>query len=217
MTAAELSRALGLNRTVIHRLLTTLHRRGFIIRQHGGYVPGALLVRMAARVQPELRAAAAHHMAALATEVGETIVLHVPDGIDAVVLEQVVGTKHVVRVQHQIGSRHSLTVGASGRALLAFMDDGTIERAEAAAGGDKRLRGQLETIRQLGYSISHDELQNEVYGLAVPVRARTTVLASLAVLIPTTRAAGIAEHLPQLIDASEKVAQSLSGDLTPQT
>ncbi len=212
MTAAELSRALGLNRTVIHRLLSTLHRRGFIIRQQGGYVPGPLLVRLAARVEPELRAAAAGDMAALASEIGETIVLHVPDGDDAVVLEQVVGTAHVVRVQHRIGSRHSLTLGASGRALLAFMEQGTIDRILSAAGGDDRLGSQLDTVRQFGYAISHDELQNEVYGLAVPVRDGSQAVASLAILIPTTRASGIAEHLPRLLDLAESVARSLFGD-----
>ena len=213
MTAAELSRSLKLNRTVIHRLLTTLHRRGFIIRQANGYVPGALLVRIAARVQPELRAAAAVHMAALAEEIGETIVLHVPDGNDAVVLEQVVGTRYVVRVQHQIGSRHSLAVGASGRALLAFMDQATIDRVSRSSDASDRLDGQLETVRQLGYAITHDELQNDVYGLAVPVRQNGHAVASLAVLVPTTRAGAIAEHLPRLETAAQQVAGSLFGHL----
>jgi DNA-binding IclR family transcriptional regulator len=217
MTAAELSRSLGLNRTVIHRLLTTLHRRGFIIRQHGGYVPGALLVRMAARVQPELRAAAAAHMADLAEDIGETIVLHVADGNDAVVLEQVVGTAHVVRVQHRIGSRHSLAVAASGRALLAFMEEASAERVIAASSGGDLLRTQLEGVRQLGYAISHDELQNDVYGLAVPVREDQIALASLGILVPTTRATAIVEHLPKLLGAADNVARSLfsGADLVP--
>jgi DNA-binding IclR family transcriptional regulator len=213
MTAAELSRAMGLNRTIVHRLLTTLHRRGFVVRQNGLYVPGAVLVRMAGRVQPELRAAAADVMASLAADRGETVVMHVVDGNDAVVLEQVVGTRHVVRVEHRIGSRHPLTKGASGRALLAFMEPSAIARVTRQEQDASGLLQQLATVRELGYALSHDELQQGVYGVAVPVRDQQGVaVSSLAVLIPSTRAAGIAEQLPALRSAAERISASLYGE-----
>ena len=216
MTAAELSRAMGLNRTIVHRLLTTLHQRGFIIRHGGGYVPGALLVAMASRVEPELRAAAAAVMGELAEESGETVVMHVVDGTEAVVLDQFVGTRHVVRVEHRIGSRHPLTKGASGRALLAFMSDGVATRVGERAENPAALAQQLEAVRELGYSISHDELQQDVYGVAVPVRdQRGEAVSSLAVLIPSTRAATVAEHIPALRKAATKIGTSLYGDAEP--
>jgi DNA-binding IclR family transcriptional regulator len=212
MTAAQLSRSMGLNRTIVHRLLTTLHRRGFIIRQNGSYSPGALLVRMATRVQPELRAAAAEAMARLANETGETVVMHIADGNDAVVLDQVVGLRHVVRVEHRIGSRHPLAAGASGRALLAFMDRAAVARVTQTTENASRLTQQLETVRELGYAVSHDELQQGVWGLAVPVRDETGgVVSSLAILIPATRATGIAEHLPALRDAAGRISSALYG------
>ncbi|HTX07347.1 MAG TPA: IclR family transcriptional regulator C-terminal domain-containing protein [Solirubrobacteraceae bacterium] len=210
MTAAQLSRSMGLNRTIVHRLLTTLHRRGFITRHNGSYQPGALLVRMASRVQPELRAAAAEAMAALAEEAGETVVMHIADGNDAVVLDQVVGVRHVVRVEHRIGSRHPLTTGASGRALLAFMEDGAAARVIQGADDPVGLKQQLASVRELGYSLSHDELQQGVWGVAVPVRGQTgAVLSSLAVLIPATRAPSIAEHLPALRSSAMRIGDSL--------
>jgi IclR family transcriptional regulator, KDG regulon repressor len=213
MTAAELSRAMGLNRTIVHRLLTTLHRRGFIMRQNGNYLPGALLVRMATRVQPELRAAASEFMAELADESGETVVMHIADGNDAIVLEQIVGTRHVVRVEHKIGSRHPLTTGASGRAVLAFMEEGAAARVIQSVENPAGLTRQLETIRELGYSLSHDELQHGVWGIAVPVRNQVGLAAtSLAILVPSTRAATIAEHLPDLRDVATRIGSALYGD-----
>jgi IclR family KDG regulon transcriptional repressor len=212
MTTAELSRSLKLNRTVVHRLLSTLHRRGFVVRQSGGYAPGALLVRMAARVEPELRAAAAVVMRQLADETGETAVLHIADGSDAVVLDQVVGTRHVVRVEHRIGSRHALTQGASGRVLLAFLDDSTINAVVSATEDPDGLRRQLDGVRRIGYGLSHDELQQGVHGLAMPVLGHGGIaVASLAILIPTTRSGGIAEHIPALSDAADRAGASLSG------
>jgi DNA-binding IclR family transcriptional regulator len=213
MTAAELSRAMGVNRTIVHRLLTTLHRRGFVIRHSGGYVPGPLLVAMASRVEPELRAAAAAVMTELASDSGETVVMHVIDGSEAVVLEQVVGTRHVVRVEHRIGSRHPLIKGASGRALLAFTSDSVAARAREEADDPAALAQQLDAVRELGYSITHDELQQDVYGVAVPVLDNNDrLVSSLAVLIPSTRAATIAEHIPALRKAATEIGTSMYGE-----
>ena len=210
MNAADLSRSLDLNRTVVHRLLSTLHQRGFIMRQSAGYTLAPLFVRMAERVQPDLRAAAVPVMQDLTRATGETVVVHTADGDEAVVLEQVVGTRHVVRVEHRTGSRHPLTKGASGRALLAFMEESSISRILKKATGADALRSQLESVRQVGYAVSHDELQQGVHGIAVPLRDHHQVVGSLAVLVPATRA-DVAGHLPALKDAASRIEASCYG------
>lgn len=210
MTPATLARSLSMNRTVAHRLMATLHQRGFITRQEDGYVAGAVLVRLAESVQPELRARARATMRRLAADVGETIVLHIRDGGDAVVLDQIVPHQHVVRVQHDIGSRHPLALGASGRALLAFMDPPAAERTIRRSEDADALRGQLEDVRAAGYALSRDELQQGVHGLAVPVLDEAGhVVASLAILVPVTRASGLVAHADGLLDAAGDLARSL--------
>ena len=213
MTAAELARNLELNRTVVHRLLTTLHGRGFINRHARGYAPGAVLVQMAQRVQPELRAAAAGIMARIGREIGETVVLHIVDGDDALVLDQYVGVRHIVRVEHDIGSRHSLAVGASGRALLAYLPAKTIDRVCRNAAHPDTLRRQLDGVRQLGYALSHDELQRGVHGVAVPVLdSHAHALASLAVIVPPDRAARLVDNVDDLAHAAAEIALSVYGE-----
>jgi IclR family KDG regulon transcriptional repressor len=208
-TPAELARRLEMNRTVVHRLLATLHARGFVTRTAAGYAPGAVLVSLAERVQPELRAAAASVMSELGRKIGETVVMHIADGDDAMVLQQYVATGHVVRVEHEIGSRHPLTKGASGRALLAYLGDSAIDRVLRKAPNAEAVRRQLDLVRQLGYALSHDELQEGVHGLAVPILDQPDhALASLAIIAPTTRAAGISDYLDDLIAAAERVAAS---------
>lgn len=214
MTPAELSRSLKMNRTVVQRLLATLHRRGFVTRLDNGYVPGAVLLRMAEAVQPELRASARAILAELSASVGETIVMHIADGDDAVVLDQIVAQRHVVRVEHRIGSRHPLTRAASGRALLAFLSDARIRRIVDGAEAPATLREQLDAVRTLGYAMSHDELQYGVHGLAVPVLLHDKdATASIAVLVPTTRASGLPDHLDALRQAANRIAATLSGAL----
>ncbi|WP_051579678.1 IclR family transcriptional regulator [Pseudonocardia acaciae] len=217
MNPAELARALELNRTVVHRLLSTLLRRGFVSRHADRYSPGAILVRMAERVQPGLRVAATPVMKDLARDIGETVVLHVAEGEDAVVLHQVVATDNVVRVEHQIGSRHSLRLGASGRALLAFLDAPVATRVTEKADAPEALRRQLESVRELGYSLSHDELQDGVYGLAVPVLAEPAgqAIASIAALAPMSRGTVLTQHTEALRAAAERIARACSELRTP--
>lgn len=211
LTPAALSRSLNINRTVVHRLLATLHGRGFVTRQENGYAPGPVLLRIAERAQPELRAAARKVLGELSESVGETVVLHIPDGDDAVVLDQVVSEHHVLRAQHEIGSRHPLDKGASGRALLAYLPPSTIDRIVGKAESPDTLRRELESVQSLGYAISHDELQHGVHGLAVPVLDRPEhAQASLAILTPTMRAGGLVEHSDELRAAAERIGSSLS-------
>ncbi|WP_051580222.1 IclR family transcriptional regulator [Pseudonocardia acaciae] len=214
MKPAELSRALDLNRTVVHRLLSTLLRRGFVSRYDDRYALGALLVRMAERVRPGLRVAATPVMKDVVEAVGETIVLHIAEGEDAVVLQQVVSTHHVVRVEHRIGSRHSLGTGASGRALLAFLDPAVVAHVTERTGRPDALRRELDAVRELGYALSHDELQDGVYGLAVPVRTRAgRVIASVAALVPMSRASTLTQHIDALRAASTHIAQACAGPI----
>jgi IclR family transcriptional regulator, KDG regulon repressor len=212
LTPAAIARSLGMNQKVVHRLLSTLHQRGFITREENGYVPGAILVRLAEHVQPELRARGRAVMRELSDLVCETVVMHVADGNDAVVLDQVVSDRNVVRVEHAIGSRHALVTGASGRALLAFRGQPTVDRVTRTIGDADVLRRQLEGVRQLGYALSHDELQQGVHGLAVPVLDPSgTAVASLAILVPVTRASNLLGHTDALLQASARLAQALYG------
>jgi len=211
-TPAQLARDLKMNRTVIHRLLATLHQRGFVIRQDDGYVPGTILIRIAEHVQPELRARGRAAMLRLAEDVHESVVMHIRDGDDAVVLDQVVSDMHVVRVEHKIGSRHPLVKGASGRAILAFLDDATIGQLTGSDEHPETIKRQLEGVRQLGYALSHDELQMGVHGLAAPVLdASGHAMASMAILVPATRAINLTQHIGVLLEAAPALARAIHG------
>lgn len=211
LTPSELATRLDLNRTVVHRLLMTLSARGFVLRQGSLYRPGAVLLQLAQVIEPDLRVIAAPIMSKLSSATEESAVLHVPDGLDAVVLHQCVSDRHVLQVSHRLGSRHSLAAGASGRAILAFSPHGLTRRVVGASADPATLRRSLDAIRKLGYSLSHDELQSGVHGVAVPILGADGVAgASLAVLMPTNRAVGIERHIDALLAAAAQIAAELS-------
>ena len=99
---------------------------------------------------------------ALAERFGETAVLSVRDGDEAVAVDQVIGRAGVLQVNYRTGTRHLLTVAASGRALL---DPGA------------------------GVMVSEGELEPGVRGAAAVVGTGDQPIASLAVVAPAHRPA----------------------------
>lgn len=212
VSVSDLGVRCGLNRTVTHRLVATLHRRGYVRRNSGKYALGPAINRLAGAPLVELGTIAAPLIKALAESVGETVVLHVRDGLEALVLHQVVPDRHIVRVQHLPGSKSTLALGASGRVILAFQPRALVLRVAGEAGGLEALETRLQTIRSTGHDISHDELQQGVHGLAAPLRDPAgDVSASLAILVPNSRAPSLGSYLGSLQATISDVESGLRG------
>lgn len=215
--ASAVAQACGINRTVAYRLLATLTQRSYLRRTKAGYVLGPTVSRLGRLVDNELRDAAMPVMRTLSAETGETVVLHIIDKDQAVVLTQVIGMQHLVRVEHPIGSKHPLCKGASGWAILAFQDRPEIARVFAAHGEPATGWDRIEQIRSEGFAISHDELQQGVHGLSAPVTdGNGQCEASLTVLVPGTRAQGLAKYREQLLGASAHISASLREGLSAE-
>ena len=125
-SAASLARVLGLSRTAVARMLATLEAHGLARRTDHGWGPGLGLLALAAGIEPQLRALARRELEALAARFGETAVLTVRDGDEAVAVDQVVGGNGVVQIHYRTGTRHPVEVAASGRALLAENATGAV-------------------------------------------------------------------------------------------
>lgn len=210
INAADVARHCDMNRTVAHRLLATLAQRAYVRRSDEGYTVGPALLRLVQSVDLDLRAIAKPIMRRLAQETGETVVLHCIDNLEAVVIDQAVGQQHLVRVEHSPGSRHPLQIGASGLALLAFQSDKLIEKVLKKVTDPSGLKKRLDRTRADRYSISHDELQMGVHGLAAPVlEPGKGCQASLAILVPAARAKSLHAFTKALLTASQELSAKL--------
>jgi DNA-binding IclR family transcriptional regulator len=159
-------------------------------------------------LDPPPHGAALPVMEHLCADVAETVVLQVIDGDQAVILAQVIGRHHVVRVEHNLIGRHPLHQGASGRVLLAFQPERAVGRALAGLpeGAADAVRAQFDDIRAKGFAVSHDELQWGVHAVSAPVLdASGTTIAALAVLAPVSRADVIEEQVEAVVDAARSV------------
>lgn len=206
---SELARQLGLHRTVVHRLLATLHARSFVRRVPEGYLPGVTLLRISQFVEPELVAAARPVLESLASQHGETFILTIASEDDAVQIEQCAGANHLVRVELTLGFRHPLYRGASGRSILAFLPEDEIDRLIAQADDPAAIRRQLAIVRRDGFATSRDELSEGVHGVSVPVLVQGNAIGSIGVVVPETRAEAAAELVKTLSRAATTIARSV--------
>jgi DNA-binding IclR family transcriptional regulator len=159
-TVTELAADLGVGRTVVYRLLTTLEAHQLVRRDRNGRVwLGAGALRLAGRVVPLLREAALPALRSLAEDVGATAHLTVADGGEALAVAVVEPTWTDFHVAYRVGSRHPLDRGAAGRALLVARSGGT------------------------GPVVTHGELQPGATGIAVPVQGLVSVQASVGVVV----------------------------------
>jgi hypothetical protein len=146
LTVTELAERLGVGRTVVYRLVSTLAARDFVTRSADGRVRlGLAMTRLALAVRPVIIDLARPVLRRLAEQRGATAHLTVAEGDDALAVLVVEPSWTDFHVAYRVGSRHPLDQGAAGRAILAGR------------------RGSADAVA------THDELQVGAHGVAAPV------------------------------------------------
>lgn len=159
VTVTEAAARLGVGRAVVYRLVGTLAEHAMIRRDAGGRLRlGVGVLHLARQAQPLLAGAALPALRTLAEDVGATAHLTVAEGGEGVALAVVEPTWTTLHVAYRTGSRHPLTRGAAGRAILAGR------------------RGEPGPVSSSG------ELQAGAYGVAAPVCGVPGLEASVGVV-----------------------------------
>ena len=152
---AELAAELGVHRAIAYRLVATLEQHGLIARlRDGRIVTGAGVLRLSANFESQLRTLARPFLQELAEASGATAFLTVAQGEDCTAIQVCEPQAVDFRMSYRVGSRHPVTAGAAGIAILAA-------RPAAASDGDA-----VKEARRLGYSLTRGELQKGAVGIA---------------------------------------------------
>lgn len=184
-SATELGRRLGLSRQAVLRVVSTLEAHGVVRRRGNHYELGAGLVELASGLERQLRADAQGALTDLVREFGETAVLTIRQGDQAVPIEQVTSPDRMIRIQYQPGQRHPLDQTAHGRSLLVGLRVTELRMLGIDPAG---VADDLARLDELGYLTSHDELEEGAAGLAAPVRgADGRAVASIGIVAPSVR------------------------------
>lgn len=219
---SELSRQLAWTKSGTFRLLTTLTQLGYLrqLQPSMNYQLSHKVVQLASKSvrRLDLRQTSLPYLKRLLELTGETARLSVLTGDHAVCIEQI-ESNHPVTVQTQVGGVLPLGCSATGKAILAFQDEGAIRKVARGLAGftphtlvpPERLYKDLELTRRRGFSINQGERHLSVSGVAAPVRDRNgKVEAAIGISGPSDRL-----PLSVLLRHGE-VIKSLADDLSEE-
>ena len=208
LSAAEVARRLGMNRTTAYRYLQTLVGTG-LARDlgEGRFGLGARTVSLAEAYTSqwgELEAVAGAALVRLRDAVGETAALHVRQGASRVVVRQVESHHELHRTYRELGQPISLLTGAPSLAILAALPD--VERtayvvAHAAEPQRTEVSRALADALEDGFASTHGARVAGVASVAAAVRDPAgVVVAAVNVTgpedrLPPSRTAEVARHV----------------------
>ncbi len=197
----ELARRLGLAKSTVHRLLTTLTREGLVERatDRGHYRLGLRLYELGARVpsRADLHLVAVGAVDELLSRTGESVHIAVLDGLDIVVVERR-ETLATLRLANRLGCRHPAHATSAGKVLLAYLPlaerSALLDRQALVAATPytitdrARLEEELAKVRSRGWAESAREHQIGLASLAAPIRdARGRVVAAVGIAGPAAQ------------------------------
>jgi len=229
MGVSELTRALGLNKNMVFRLVQTLERQGWITQEHGAkYRVSLRPFRHFSQVveRMDVQQAAKSPLRALWTDTGESCYLAVRDGLRCLFIEHLDSTRPV-RVHGQVGGRYGLYCCAPGKVLLAYAPEPLFDEMCARgleANTDEticdvdRLDQALRQVRAQGFATDIEEFTRGMLCLAAPVfNASMQVEGALGITVLTLHHSPetmLSELAAPVLRAARAASETLGADMS---
>lgn len=208
----ELSRRLSLNKSTVHRLLSTLETRGYVEQNidTGRYGLGLKVLELGSKAADRLtlRDVARPVLEQLSRELGEAVNLVVLRAGEAVYIDKV-ETETMIRMHFDLGKRAPLHCTAAGKVLLAYQGQAlgrllgriNLQRfTPHTITSVDELTDELGQVRQRGYALDDEEQELGVRCVAAPVWDQEgRVAAAVSVSGPILRITD--ERVPDIADA----------------
>lgn len=228
LSVADAAAVTGLTRGTARRLLLTLQEMGYVAPQEGdsrlfaltpkvlrlgyGYLASQDIVRL---TQPFIQQ--------LAAEVHEPVTMAKLDGLDYVVIARAEGDR-IVTAPVSVGTRRPAHLSSLGKLLLAGLDDEDLDarldgvelsRPTAKSIADpEALRHELAKVRQQGWAVSDEELEDGLISVGAPLLDRDgQVVAAINTVSHTGRTSlesMLADRLPMIRRTAAQINESLT-------
>ncbi|SEO74940.1 transcriptional regulator, IclR family [Amphibacillus marinus] len=195
----ELAAKLNQNHTKIYRILETLERHKYLIKnkETKKYSLGFAIWELGHTISENLHINEMIHpiLEKLCEKTNESAFLTILDEDEGLTLDAV-ESQSTIRYAVSIGSRTPLYAGASYRAILAHLPNDFIdaylskERIKYTANtmvDIEALTADLQLIQQRGYAISEGEYTADVIAVAIPIFHNNHIFGSLTISGPHFR------------------------------
>jgi DNA-binding IclR family transcriptional regulator len=197
----ELCAAMGLHKTTTHRIAHVLESRGLLRRGRDSnrYRLGLRLYDLGLHALDHVNICdeARPLMARVAREVGETAHLAVLDRTEVLYIERVEAQRSF-SMGSKLGSRNPVHCTSLGKAILANIPQPEVDEILSICPMEARTRNtitnvailkrELKTIRERGYAIDNEEIEDGICCIATPILdASNRAVAAVSVSGPSSR------------------------------
>ena len=227
---SNLARRLGLGKSTVHRLASTLIEADFLEKnaETGAYRLGLALFELGTLVRRKMNVAneARPYLKSLMETTGETAHLAVLDHASALFINTM-ASRQAIRMSSDVGARAPGYCTSEGKALLAFRSPEVLERIIAAGlkawtprtiVKPQALGEELASVRQRGFATDDEEYEIGLRSVAAPIRNhRGEVIAAISIAGPTQRVSKkvMQAYAPEVVAAALASSQRL-GYLPPR-
>ncbi|WP_078379890.1 IclR family transcriptional regulator [Sutcliffiella halmapala] len=218
----EIAEKLGMNVSTVHHIVSTLCHEGILIQDsRKKYRLGWKLLEWSNHVmyQQEIYSEAIPIVEDLVRQYNGTVHIGMFDaGEVRFVLK--VSAKNSVSVPTFVGARKPAYCTSTGKILLSFnptfiqptISKGLLQRAPNTITCVKKLKKELDEIREQGYAISNNENELGLYGIAAPIHSYTgQTVAALNMVGPISYMQGSQKQ--SIIQSVLKTSQQISKEL----
>jgi len=229
MGVTQMSTALGMYKSTVHRTLATLENKGFVQQNadNGKYWLGIRLysLGMLIRERLPLRNIAYPHAKALSEKFDEVVHLSMLDKNalsypQHIIIDKIQGRLQVLSLTPPVGSSAPCHSSAVGKCLLAFSSRQYIQKFTGnplPVFTDKTLSSwddlvqELDSIKKRGFAVDDEELELGLTCVAGPILGRDTdIVAALSLSGPTSR---IRARFDEIVQEVKKTAAMISASL----
>ena len=225
LTLSDVAKLTGMTRAAARRFLHTLVELGYVRGDNGRFAlrPKILELGYAYLSSLTLPEMATPHLEQLVERVHESSSVSVLDGDEVVYIARV-PTRRIMTVAISVGTRFPAYATSMGRVLLAARSDDWLDgyfastklrtlTSHTIADADT-LRGELKRVREQGWALVDQELEEGLRSLAAPIRdAERRVIAAVNLSTSAARRRReqvLADFLEPLLDTARRIEEDLA-------
>lgn len=224
MGISALAARLGLAKSTVHRLATTLVEYDILEqnRETGKYRLGLALFELGTLVRRKMdvMSEAQAQIHALADLSGETVQLAILDHLSVLYI-RIRESRQAVRMSTGLGSRAPAHCTSVGKVLLAYqtpetiqqvIDNGLRRHTPNTITESAKLIEELASVKQRGYAIDDEEIESGLRCVAAPIRDHSgRVIAAISVAAPVQRMTkkNLQTTVPSVVTAADAISRRL--------
>lgn len=221
MSLSELTAAVGLHKSTVHRLLMVLEGHRLVDKSplHGHYRLGLKLFELsgASISHLNLREHIRPHLEWLTQQTGETVYLSQLNHGEVLCLD-FTEPPRALRIFRRIGSRYSIHCTAAGKAMASLLPDdavraivrqhGLIPSTPKSIVTEEEFFAEVALTRQRGYAFSEEESEEGIRSVAAAFRLSDGVsLVAISVSGPVSRFT-VEKRMAALVDLRSVVEEA---------